>query len=99
MTDITDMKEMLATEYKTKLTKALHKLELENIDLNTIIQTMKKIKITKKTSVKRPLTAYNLFMQVSLKQVKIDYPNITQQDVMTETARLWNIHKKNDKSS
>ena len=51
---------------------------------------------TKKNVVKRPLTGYNIFMQESMKQVKIDNPDLIQKDVMKESVRLWHIHKAND---
>jgi hypothetical protein len=93
---MTDMTEMTATQFKTKFTKALRKLDSGDIDIDLVIETMKKIKITKKNDVKRPLTVYNLFMQESLKQVKIDNPHLIQKDVMKESVRLWHIHKAND---
>ena len=90
------MTEATATEFKTKLTKALRKLDSDNIDIDIVIETMNKIKITKKNVVKRPLTGYNIFMQESMKQVKIDNPDLIQKDVMKESVRLWHIHKAND---
>jgi hypothetical protein len=56
-----NMTESTATEFKTQLTKALRKLDSDNIDIKT-----------KKNVVKRPLTTYNIFMRESMKHVKID---------------------------
>jgi len=99
MAEITEITEMTATEFKKKLTKALLKLEPDNVDLNMVLEIMKKLKITKKKSSKRPLTDYNIFMQTSMKQIRIDQPTLKQKDVMKEAVILWNANKNGDSSS
>lgn len=96
MTEITEITEMTATEFKKKLTTALRKLDNDSIDLNKVLEIMKKLKITKKKGTKRPLTEYNIFMQTTLRQVGIDQPTLIQKDVMREASRLWNENKKID---
>ena len=96
MTEITEITEMTATEFKKKLTTTLRKLDNDSIDLNKVLEIMKKLKITKKKGTKRPLTEYNIFMQTTLRQVGIDQPTLIQKDVMREASRLWNENKKID---
>jgi hypothetical protein len=93
---MTEMTEMTATEFKKKLTKALGKLVNDVIDIDSIMETMQKIKITKKKTVKRALTPYNIFMKDTMKQVKIDQPDLPQMDVMRESVRLWKLQKDKD---
>ena len=93
---MTDMTETTATEFKKKLTNALKKLDSNDIEIETLLELIKKIKITKKKSVKRDPTPYNNFMQKSMKQVRIDQPDLLQKDVMRESVRLWHEHKSTD---
>jgi len=94
--NMAEMTEMTATEFKKKFSKALLKLEPENIDLDAVRGLLKKVKITKKSNAKRPLTAYNIFMKDALTQVKMEQPELKQMDVMREAVLLWNKQKVTD---
>lgn len=93
MTEINEVTETTASEFKKKLSKVLKKHDSTNIEMDNLLELIKKIKITKKPRVKRDLTSYNIFMKESMKQVKIDNPLFRRQDVLKESARLWKLEK------
>jgi hypothetical protein len=47
----------------------------------------------KKAVAKRPLTEYQKFMKVTLKQLKVQHANKKQSELMKLGAKMWNQHK------
>ena len=82
----------LTQDVKDKFQDFVDKIVNEKItDLTANTVSSKKKKQVNK--VKRPPTAYNLFIADKIKELKENNPEIDRKELMKMAAKEWNLHK------
>lgn len=80
-------------DVKSKIKDVLDKIvtdKLSDLTVNNTTSSKKKKQVNK---VKRPPTAYNLFIAEKIKELKETNPDIDRKELMKMAAQEWNLHK------